>query len=240
MKLAVIIPDRRDRPKFLANCMRMISNQTLKPEIVITVDYEPESSRVDITQRYRRGYDQLRDQGYDLIAFIENDDFYHPDYFKVMTDEWMKNKPNMIGTNYTYYYHICLRAYFKFNHHDRASAMNTFIVPDLNFEWCRDSEPYTDIHLWRVVKGLSRELFCPEKVISIGIKHGVGLCGGQSHTDRFYRLENSDVDFKFLNQHMDSASLKFYAFMYTMQDREELINSMSAEEREKIKKLPTQ
>ena len=216
MKIGLIIPDRGDRPLFLKNCLRMMENQTVKPDIIELVDDAPMNYKCDITWRYRTGYERLRNKGVDVICLIENDDWYSPFYLETMANEWEKNgKPDIFGTNYTIYYHIKLRAYFTMHHTTRASAMNTFIVPNLDFKWCPDEEPYTDIHLWKIAKGL---VIKPNKVISVGIKHGEGLCGGNMHKDRLHRYEQhgtKDNDFHYLKQIMDERSFKFYSEYFT-------------------------
>jgi hypothetical protein len=212
MKIAVLIPDRGDRPKFLENCLRMMSEQELKPDHIEIVNDEPLSAECDITWRYRIGYDRLRNRGFDVIALIENDDWYCPMYLKYMVEKWIDHgKPNIFGTSYTIYYHLRSRAYYMMHHVTRASAMNTLIVPDLNFPWCADSEPYTDIHLWNHLTGFTHKPLFP---ISIGIKHGEGLCGGEMHTNRLERFNLSgikDPDYKFLKGIMNENSYEFYS-----------------------------
>lgn len=222
MKIGIIIPDRNDRPLFLQNCLRMINNQTIKPDIIELVNdtplnfngdgySEPDKEICDITWRYRTGYDRLRNKRLDGILFMENDDWYAPNYIETMFKEWEKQgRPNVFGTNYTIYYHLKERGYFTMNHIHRSSAMSTLIKPDLKFNWCVDHEPFTDLHLWKVIKGIT---FNPGKHICMGIKHGIGLCGGRGHVDRLHRYSNNspkDVDFSFLKQHMDEESFLFY------------------------------
>jgi glycosyltransferase involved in cell wall biosynthesis len=213
MKVAVIIPDRGDRPRLLANCIRMMQAQTLQPEILI-INEPPFSDQPDITYRYRVGYDLLRGRGFDVIALIENDDWYHPEYLEYMVGQWEKNgKPDLFGTNYTIYYHLKLRSYFKLEHKNRASAMNTLIKPDLEFPWCPDTEIYTDLHLWVTLKGKRNILkgltICPDRILSIGMKHGEGKCGGHAHTDRLNRYNNPDDGL--LKSVLDPESFKFYS-----------------------------
>lgn len=212
MKIAVLIPDRKDRPELLKNCIRMIAAQTVQPDIIEIVDDEPLSNECDITWRYRTGYDRLRKKGIDVIAFIENDDYYSPQYLETMVAAWLQNgQPELLGTNYTIYYHLKLKAHFTMYHNTRASAMNTLIIPDLNVDWCKDSEPYTDMHLWSKLKGV---VFRPTKHISIGMKHGTGLCGGHMHLDRLHRYAKhgvQDPDFSFLKNTLDENSFNFYS-----------------------------
>jgi len=234
MKVAVIIPDRNDRPRFLENCLRMLKAQTVQPDIIELVNDDfgtrifkapaigfttspPENNGKmvpDITKRYRTGYDRLRGKGIDCILFIENDDWYRNDFIEKMTLEWeYQGRPDLLGTNYTIYYHIGLFARYTMQHETRSSAMSTLIKADLNFAWCPDHEPYTDIHLWKTIP--NRVIFHPEEHICLGIKHGEGLCGGKSHSDRLFRYEpprgTKDPDKAFLKSVLDPESFEFYS-----------------------------
>lgn len=207
LRLAVLIPTRGDRPELLANCLRMMAAQTLQPGHIEVVDDAPLSGDKDITWRYRTGYERLK--GYDLIALIEDDDWYALDYLETMVGQWQRQgRPDIFGTDYTIYYHLALRAWFTMEHPERASAMNTLIKGGLSFPWCVDHEPYTDMHLWRVIKGIS---WHPDRHISMGIKHGQGLCGGNNHKNRANRYKNQDANFDFLRETMDNASFAFYS-----------------------------
>lgn len=213
MRIGIIIPSRGDRPLFLQNCLRMLDNQTVKPFYITVVDQQPKDNRCDITYRYRNGYDRCRNKGLDVIALMEDDDYYAPDYLETMIKKWEEfGRPDMLGTNHTIYYHIKLFAHFTMHHLSRSSAMSTLIKPDLNFNWCSDNEPFTDIHLWHSIgnKG-NGNIFQPDKTICLGIKHGVGLCGGASHVDRLGRYTNLDHDHSFLKGVMDEDSYKFYS-----------------------------
>ncbi len=210
MRVGVIIPDRGDRPKLLANCLRMVEKQTLIPVITEVMDYAPNSGACDITERYRKGYDLLRNKNLDVIAFMENDDWYSPQYLETMSKMWdLHGRPDLFGTNQTIYYHIKLFAYFYMNHNTRSSAMSTLIKPDMNFPWCVDHEAFTDMYLWNNLKGV---LFTPETHLSMGIKHGEGKCGGRSHVDRLHRYINQDTDRLFLKYIMngDEDGYNFY------------------------------
>jgi len=227
MRIAVIIPDRNDRPAFLEKCLDMMNKQTIRPNVLILQNYEAESDKPDITQRYRRGYEMvLPELNVDVIFFIENDDYYKPDYIETMLSMWELNgKPDIFGTAYTVYYHIGLRKYFTFHHPERASMMNTMIKPNLKINWPPDHESFTDMHLWTrpdCFNG-SRKTFTPNAILSIGIKHGVGLCGGRQHSTGLHRFTISggmgneanggrdDAELKWLYQHVKEESMfEFY------------------------------
>lgn len=221
MKIAIIIPDRNDRPQLLANCLRMMQAQTLQPAHIELVDYAPLSDAIDITQRYRIGYERLQGRDVDLIAFIENDDYYHPSYLEYMAMEWqLAGQPDLFGTNHSIYYHLGLRKYYTMQHYSRASACNTFIKPGLQITWPPDNEAYTDMHLWHKLRG-SKKTITPDGVYSIGIKHGIGRIGGQRHntgleqynpkgTTSFEANKHTDGNFEFLKTQMDAISYQFY------------------------------
>lgn len=212
--LGIIIPDRGDRPEFEEQYLRLIQRQTITNtrKIIITVmvqNAEPTSDKPDITWRYRTGYEKFNNLGYDLLCFWENDDWYAEDYLEVMVDEWEKaGKPDLFGTNYTIYYNLIIKKYFRMTHVQRASAMNTFIKPDLTVPWPDDHEAFTDVALWDRIP--SRKVIEPPHLIAIGMKHGIGKCGGKSHVDRLYRYINDDGHNSFLAQHVDEWSLAFY------------------------------
>lgn len=220
MRIGVIIPDRGDRPEFIQHCITLLRNQTVQPTCVAFMVYEPESDQKDITQRYRRGYDEMRNRRLDVLFLMESDDYYAPKYIETMLHEWLAvGRPELFGLTHTIYYHIGIRKYFTMHHTERSSAMCTMIKPDLNFNWCPDIEPYTDTHIWMSArhtdtgKELTRAQYTPHAPICMGIKHGVGLTGGNMHTDRLDRYDNHgqpDHDWKFLFDVVDPLSFAFY------------------------------
>lgn len=223
IKLGIIIPTRgNERPRFLENCMRQIKAQTLQPTGVLILNGEPESNAKDITKRYKQGYNHYNGKGYDLLALWEDDEFYAPDYLETMVATWRAaGEPELFGTTYTIYYNIRLFAHFTRHHHQMSSAMSTLIKPDMDFTWCPDSEPFTDVHLWSSAKHkdtgklLTRALYTPDHHICIGMKHGVGLTGGNSHvcdTARYMTGDGRpDPNKNFLRAHTTPESYEFFA-----------------------------
>ncbi|NCX55612.1 MAG: hypothetical protein EBW87_00215 [Burkholderiaceae bacterium] len=213
-KVGVIIPDRGDRPDFMYHCSRMIKYQTLQPIAIEHVNDAPISDKKDITWRYRLGYERLRGLGLDVIAFMENDDWYSPQYLELMVNEWHNSgRPKLFGTIYTIYFNIRIWKSLTMWHQDRASAMNTLITPDMNFQWCRDDESFTDMYLWRLFYDKQEaKVWLPPMHIAVGIKHGVGLTGGQMHLDRLDRFDvHREMDFNVhLEKMVDDETLNFY------------------------------
>ena len=212
VRIAVLIPDRGDRPNFTNNCLKMMDEQTLFPVKVFHVNEPPKTEAKDITYRYRIGYNLLSNlSNVDLIAFIENDDYYAPNYLQTMAAHWIEEgKPDLLGTCYSWYYHIGLLKYTQLEHYTRSAAMNTLIVPKLKFDWCADSEPYTDMHLWTNTPTLKKSIVNPKNIISIGIKHGVGKCGGGSHIDRLNKYKHNDYNKEWLLKNIDQKFHLFY------------------------------
>lgn len=217
MKVGIIIPDRGDRPKFLENSLRMLDAQTLQPHKKIIVDFPATDSECDITKRYKFGYEKMSAEDVDIIALWENDDWYSPDYLETMVNKWIEvGRPDILGTDYTIYYHIKLFAMHSMFHVERSSAMSTLIKPRLQFNWCADNEPYTDMHLWQYIKGV---VFRPSKHICLGIKHGVGLCGGYSHTTKLHRYTQTDTNKNFLRETLDKESFDFYSNYFNQENQ---------------------
>jgi len=185
MNFALIIPTRGDRPKFIKQCKYLISKQTLQPTEVIWMDYKPESSAKDITQRYRRGIEKATNKGYRFVVFWEDDDWYHPHYLEWLVNEWKKVKcPPAFGVGETYYYHHGIESAHYMHHPGRTSAFCTLLKLPWRVEWPADHYPYLDMWIHKHLQPVT-VMFPKNKVYAIGIKHGLGLTGGGGHKERF-------------------------------------------------------
>ena len=206
MKIGVIIPDRNDRPEFLKQCFKMLANQTLLPNIIEVVNFKPISNDVDITMRYRIGFEMLKDK-VDVIFCIENDDWYSPKYIETMVTAWVENgKPELFGLNNTIYYNINNNKYVHLKHNGRASMMSTMISTKAIIEWGGDNYACTDMVLWKKLKGVAVDL----GIINMGIKHGTGLCGGGGHVNDWGHYNQVDSDLSFLKS-ITGNEFPFYA-----------------------------
>lgn len=207
-KIGVICPTR-DRPQFLGQFKKYLSSQTIQPCEIEIVDYDSKSDVCDITERYRYGYDKLRGRGLDVIAFMEDDEWYSPEYLEVMVGGWLRaGKPKMFGLDYTIYYHLYIGKSFTFRHDKRSSAMSTLIRPDMEFDWCADDYAYTDSWLWKIVGGV---VWNPRKDIVVGVKHGIGKTGGRWHRDNLDRYKSREIDFRKL---VGEDAYAFYRSIY--------------------------
>lgn len=201
----------------------MLASQTIQPAETAFMFYAPESNDKDITQRYRRGYDQLRGKGLDVIAFFESDDYYPPDYLEVMAQKWLEHgKPDLISPHQVWYYNMRLNARLKMEGHTQAQAMSTMIKADLTFPWCPDNEAFTDVWLWNLRSHLKGFIFKTDRIMCIGMKHGVGLTGGNSHRGDDHRYLSGkgipDPDLSFLRENLTPEAFEFYSSYFSRKD----------------------
>src|SRR3990167_4491950 len=200
-KVAVVIPSRSDRPKFMAQCLSMVEAQTRKPDHVIIIDYPPKDAIPDLVPRYREGFDKAFNlYKCDLAICFENDDVYTPEYIAFVVEAWEKSgKPQIFGLNRNIYYNVNNNKYVILSHPGRASMMSMAVTPAIMFhKWCGDEYTYLDWHLWTQDKTM-KKLSVPCPLIAIGIKHGIGLCGGGGHTTDWSHYNLEDKDWKFFD-----------------------------------------
>ena len=217
IKIGVIIPTRsEERKQFLEHAKWQIQRQTLQPDIVLLVDYKAESTEKDITQRYRRGFDHLINiEKCDCIICWEDDDYYKHNYIEIMVKLWVHHgKPTMFGFNNSYYYNINDQKYFNVHHNGRASMMNTLVSKEiLNTKWTvLDNDPWTDYRLWTTVKNVKAITY--NKVLCIGIKHNIGMCGGNNHGTIYQNAHEKDIiddeGMLWLEANTDIKSIELY------------------------------
>lgn len=210
IKIGIVIPTRGDRPQLLENCLKQISLQTVQPDVIELVDDQPLSLNKDITYRYRIGVERILKKDVDVIFFWEDDDWYSINYIETMLSLWdQSGRPNIFGFNQTTYYHIKLAKFVHLKHHGRSSMFNTMVTAEVmkDFKWNEDNDPWTDIHLWKSIEGVSLNT---DLKICIGMKHGIGLSGGVGHNDGWMNSKTTDTNRNYLKAHLDYRSLQFY------------------------------
>lgn len=220
MRIAVLVPYRNDRPEFFVHLKWMIAQQTMIPDMVLAMDHPAKDDKYDITERYRLGYDILSRKTFDLIVFMEVDDWYSKYYIQWIVAAWERaGSPDMFGLSETIFFHLKSWKYELMIHHQRGMMMNTVMKPDLQFTWPQDSDPYTDSWLWDVRRNphLTRELYFFRKTDSdkvgahsIGIKHGIGKVGTKDHTE-LSRFPRDGAGF--LEETVDTESILLYLSM---------------------------
>jgi len=199
VRFSVIIPDRNDRKELTEHCFFQMDRQTLKPERIYHINYVPLNGEMDLTQRVMKGIDQSERDGIDKCFVIENDDYYPDDYF-----EKMQFDCDMIGSEKTIYYNIKYKRYKVLHHFNRSSLFCTgFRISKIkNMVFPLKS---LDMRMWLFAQNLKVEFVNPG---AIGIKHGVGLCGGSSH--KFNASYIKDSGMWYLKKQVREESFEFY------------------------------
>ncbi len=171
-----------------------------KPTKSYFVDYKPKNGEVDLVPRIQEGIRQAQLDGIDLVFILENDDFFPDDYFDNIPDA------DFIGEKTTTYYNLRNNTWQTMEHSARSSLFTTgFKISALEgFRWPKETEKFLDIALWNHAQ---RRKIAFRKTGAIGIKTGIGLCGGAGHR---MCMKNSDPKREWLKSNVDSESYVFY------------------------------
>ncbi len=212
IKFCAITPDRGDRPQFLEHCKYQMDRQTVKPDVHIITG--PEAIEpgpfADIIPRIKAGIETVKYLGFNYVFIIENDDYYPDNYFEQMLFGFEKGYP-FVGISKTIYYSIFLKRYSVLHHTGHSSLMCTGI--DLNFfdyfPWPADTEKFLDKKIWAWAIENHIIKFIDPGNMPIGIKHGIGFCGGTGHNDNF-PYQDFDSDMSWLKTTIRSESFAFY------------------------------
>lgn len=216
MKLGIVTPTRGDRPEFLKHRHWLMEQQTRQPDEDAVVDYAPADNQKDLVPRYWTGINALLGEGCDLIACIEDDDWYHPTYLERLLRAWIKHgQPGLIGSNQHCYYHLRTRQYFVRPTTTNAPMMMTGLTDAvLKCRWPAATHITLDLDLWKQKNAsFPRKMVTFEPMPAIGIKHGIGVCGGRGHQKPHGWLDRNDDDGAFLKSIVDEKSFKFYMKM---------------------------
>lgn len=191
-----LITPTSDRPAAFALCERWMARQTYRgPLDWIVVDdgaarvvpsrgqqhlrREPASDpRGSFAGNLLAGLTTARDLPHEKILFIEDDDWYAPDYLALMCD-WLEGA-DIAGEARARYYHLPTRRWMLCPNTDRASLCQTgirrgLLQPLLDHLTAHPST-FVDIHLWKTLAADARQLLWGETLHSVGIK---GLPGKQ-------------------------------------------------------------
>lgn len=215
MKIGVVTPDRNDRPKFLERCKYYVKRQTVKVDFHEIVNYPQKTFPIDITERYMIGLNNLKDKC-DVILFMENDDYYAPHYVERMIQRWKEfGSPELFGIGETYFYHIGSQHYWHREHTERACAYSTMIRADAvhKINHSTYDRLLFDMGVWRQFQGPTCLVTPP---ITIGIKHGFGVCGAAGHNAWFYDKDprsHKDSHYKWLTAQIGEEDAEWYREM---------------------------
>lgn len=211
-KIALITPDRGDRPEFLEHCKWQMQRQTIKNFTHFIIGEPGVDGVVDIVPRIRRGIQLAHHAGFEYCFIIENDDYYPDNYLERM----MANFPysaGLLGLDDTIYYSLQQKAWMSFTHPGRASLFCTaFRLSALSdYKWPDDQMLYFDMHLWsfNCFKTLIKLSHPP-----IGMKHGSGFCPGNYHNGivngKPAKKMYQDADMSWLRKRIRPESFAFY------------------------------
>jgi hypothetical protein len=216
-KIALITPDRNDRPEFLEHCRFQMSRQTLKAGAHFIINYPEKESVIDIVPRIKKGIKIAIDEGFEYCFVIENDDYYPDNYIEKMMF-WFNHLPALVlaGLLQTTYYSLQNKSWRVLSHPGRSSLFCTaFRISGLkDFKWPDNDLLYFDIHLWAYN--------CPKKIIilghpPIGIKHGIGFCPGNYHNlivnGKPAKNMHADNSLDWLKKRVRPESFEFYKKM---------------------------
>ncbi len=193
-----IIPDRNDRPHFTENCLRMLSDfPWIHP---IHINHAPVTTGFDLIERIHMGVEVARQLGIKKAFIVENDDWYSQEYFQPFEEDF-------VGYQDTVYYHIKNKTWERTFHPKHASLFCTaFKISAMDsFRWPKPNYVFLDIEIWKHAMKFNWTL--KKDNPNIGIKHGIGLCGGMGHRQTF---PNKDYDMAWLFDKVDEQSFELY------------------------------
>lgn len=218
MKVGVLIPTLKTRSRFLKHSLSLLGEQSYQPTDVLVLDDEPPFKAAnDIAWKYKIGINRLKESGCDLIIFWEDDDWYRYDYIDTMIKNWvLTGKPTVFGISKTIYYNIVKRRYSLLGHNGRASMMSMLVTNDFTPYWEDVRDQYIDMDIWKKsnYKKISSDVMTFAKPLSVGIKHGIGNCGGGGHFWDDKKFQYDDKDLHYLSSVVDPDSLEFYSSFY--------------------------
>lgn len=166
---------------------------------------KPISEDVDLVPRIRKGVELAKRDGFEWCFIIENDDYYPADYFSLFGD---LSELDFVGFSETTYYNLRNLTYETMKHPGRSSLFCTgFRISALDrFNWPKDNTTFLDIRLWEYAQRFSVKLI--DKNPCIGIKHGIGKCGGKAH--RILMKLKDDEYGSYLKHSVDPEAFVFY------------------------------
>jgi len=178
----VVTPTRGDRDeRFLALCRMYASWQTRKPDKHWIIAYPPSTDKPDLVPRVRQGMEAAFADGADIVAIMEDDDYYGRRYLESVMWAWEHSgRPRLIGGSCGVQYHIGSRACGITMHEwPKPSALYMMAFHGMPESWPAEDSTHLDWHFMRSVH--EAQYVCFPQWTVVGIKHGSGLCGGRRH-----------------------------------------------------------
>lgn len=209
MKLGSLTCTRGDeREIFRPELLRGIEKQDLKIDVSIMVDYPPISDKNDLFDRFKIGVKTAIDYGVDWLYVFEDDDYYSKSHAI-----FLRNHGDfaMSGVYETVYYHLKFKGHRLQKHYNRASLFATAFNPRGILPFLKDKKDskYLDVELWDWAhKNHLNMNLIPNNLTCMGMKHGIGLCGGNGHYSMSYATD--DAEQSYLQNRVDPTAFEFY------------------------------
>lgn len=222
----LLTADRQDRQLLLGHCNAQVEGMKCAGYGGFrhwVINEEPRNQRPDLTARIQKGFNEVNQwridaddyrrrnnqdhdfDGPDWIFIVENDDYYPADYLAAFIP-YMRGF-DFIGSDRTIYYNLRNRTWEETHHPNHSSLFCTaFRVSAMaDFKWHQAHPVFLDLDIWKYARRFRRKFI---DTGAIGIKHGMGLCGGKGHVQVF---PNKDPDLTWLQSRVDPASFEFYS-----------------------------
>lgn len=211
LKVSLITPTGARHQAF-ALCEQWIRNQeSIAPhklkEWIVVDDYPKDPTKCTMNQVYIRGPKQwepgINTQRYnmdvalervsgDVIFIIEDDEYYSPEYFKLMLH--LLEASSVAGLSNSRYYHLGYQGFKVMKNFQHASLCHTAVKAPafkILYEAVHSGEYYFDLNLWEKAQeqGLGCALLSNTN-LSIGIKGMPGRAGlGAGHEAVGYKSD---------------------------------------------------
>ena len=181
VRVHVVTPTRGDRPYIFESLNKLYAAwQDYPVQAHWRIAYPPQGTEPDLVPRVRQGLAQALESGAELALIMEDDDYYSPSYVRLMVEEWERagRPPGLVSVDAARY-HLATRNWGHIREEKRRPALfvSGFAVEPQS--WPQDTDLFLDAYLTRIVPGLHQ--FVLPAWEAIGIKHGLGLCGGNQH-----------------------------------------------------------
>lgn len=157
-----------DRPICFSLLEGWISNQTVQPDQWVVVDDGQVETNVKSNCDYVRRMPQKTDPKFtlllnigeafkhvkgDKVLFIEDDEYYAPDYIKEISEKL--DRYDLVGIGRSKYYHLPVMRWYKHKNMGHASLAQTGFTA--NFfsaaRSCLNGDMFFDVRFWRTVNG---------------------------------------------------------------------------------------
>ena len=202
MTRCTITPTRGgERKPLFEFCMKQLTEFTGGKNNYVMND-PPTSNEPDLIPRIKKGIELARRDGFTTVRIVEDDDYYSKEYFQDFEEDFF-------GYSDTTYYNLRNGTYATFKHPGRSSLFTTaFKIKALDgFNWPKDNSVFLDLALWTFAKKTKKKIKLLKENPCLGIKHGIGKCGGKGHR---MTMRYKDNDLKFLRSRVSEEAFEFY------------------------------